>query len=219
MSIEQLISHSVPVLTPEDTVHKALDLLETNKLSAIPVITDEDYQAFLTEDILMEVGDTNATLAEAGLLQYKPAVSTLAHPFDAVSIMHQAKLHLLPVIDLENKYLGCITEETILGYIAENSGISNPGGVLVLEILPRNYSLVDIARICENEDVIMLAMHSRTNEHAMLEITLKLNRTVLDAVVSSFERHNYKVVEVYGKETNTEDIISKYNLLMNYINM
>ena len=58
-----------------------------------------------------------------------------------------------------------------------------------------------------------------TNEQGMLEVTLKLNRTVLDAVVSSFERHNYTVKEVYGTETNNEDIVGKYNLLMNYINM
>jgi hypothetical protein len=97
--------------------------------------------------------------------------------------------------------------------------ISNPGGILVLEIPPRNYSMYEIARICENEDVIILAMHSRTNERGMLEITMKLNRTVLDAVVASFERHNYHAVEVFGRETNKEDILSKYNLLMNYINM
>jgi hypothetical protein len=48
---------------------------------------------------------------------------------------------------------------------------------------------------------------------------MKLNRTVLDAVVASFERHNYHAVEVFGRETNKEDILSKYNLLMNYINM
>ena len=125
----------------------------------------------------------------------------------------------MPVIDNEHKYLGSIDRESLLTHVAENSGISSPGGVLVLEIPPRNYSMYEIARICENEDVILLAMHSRTNERGMLEITMKLNRTVLDAVVSSFERHNYHVTEVYGKETDNEDIIGKYNLLMNYINM
>jgi ferric-dicitrate binding protein FerR (iron transport regulator) len=53
----------------------------------------------------------------------------------------------------------------------------------------------------------------------MLEVTLKLNRTVLTAVVASFERHSYHVISVYGEETNREDITGKYNLLMNYINM
>jgi acetoin utilization protein AcuB len=58
-----------------------------------------------------------------------------------------------------------------------------------------------------------------TNEQGKLEITLKLNRTSLEPVVSSFERHDYHVKEVYGEIANNEDIEDKYNLLMNYINM
>ncbi len=126
---------------------------------------------------------------------------------------------MLPVTDEEHKYIGAVTRDDLLKYIAENSGIDNPGGILVLEIAPRNYTLYEIARICENEDVTILNLQVHTNEQGQLEITLKLNRTVLDAVVSSFERHNYHVKEVYGEDSNDEDIEGKYNLLMNYINM
>jgi len=219
MNIEKLISHSIPVLSPGDTTGRALEILEENNLNALPITTDDDYAGLVTEDHLLEVKDQNIKLSDSGLLQYKPAIAAHAHPFEAISIMHQARLPLLPVVDAENKYLGCIDRESMLSYIAENSGINSPGGILVLEIPPRNYSMYEIARICENEDVILLAMHSHTNERGMLEITMKLNRTVLDAVVASFERHNYHALEVYGKETDQEDIMGKYNLLMNYINM
>jgi acetoin utilization protein AcuB len=219
MSIELFISHSVPVLSPNDTVSRALEILEDNKIGGLAVVADDEYLGLVTDSGLSEVEDSEVSLLDSGLLRFKPAISSQAHPLEGISIVHQAKLPLLPVLDTDQKFLGCVTRDDLVNYIAENSGISNPGGILVLEILPRNYSLYEIARICENEDVIMLAMHSRTNERGMLEITMKLNRTVLDAVVSSFERHNYHVLEVYGKETNNEDILGKYNLLMNYINM
>lgn len=219
MTIEKLISHSIPVLSPTDTVSAALEILEDNNIGGLPVVTDDEYEGLVTEDHLLEVTDSNMKLSETGLLQYKPAVSSFSHPFEAISIIHQARLPVLPVLDGDQKYLGSIDRDSLIAYIAENSGISSPGGILVLEIPPRNYSMYEIARICENEDVILLAMHSRTNERGMLEITMKLNRTMLDAVVASFERHNYHAVEVFGRETNKEDILSKYNLLMNYINM
>lgn len=219
MTIEKLIVHSLPVLSPDDTIGRALEILEDNQIKALPVVVDEDYKGLVTEDHLLELDDDNAKLADTHLLQYKPAVTSFSHPFEAISAMHQARLSVLPVLDGEQKYLGCIDRDSLLGYVAENSGVSNPGGILVLEIPPRNYSMYEIARICENEDVIILAMHSRTNEAGLLEITMKLNRTVLDAVEASFERHNYHAIEVYGRETNKEDILGKYNLLMNYINM
>ena len=92
------------------------------------------------------------------------------------------------------------------------------GGIIVLEIAPHNYSLYEIARICENEDVTVISaqMHAIGE---MMEVTLKTNRTALDAVVSSFERHNYLVKAVYGDQKNQEDVMDKYNLLMNYLNM
>ncbi len=58
-----------------------------------------------------------------------------------------------------------------------------------------------------------------TNVAGSLDVTLKINRTDLEAVVSSFERHDFKVKEVYGGKNDTEDTLDRYNLLMNYINM
>jgi hypothetical protein len=57
------------------------------------------------------------------------------------------------------------------------------------------------------------------NEQGMLEITLKLNRSSLEAVAASFERFKYHVKAVYGERIDNEDIAGKYDLLMNYINM
>ena len=107
----------------------------------------------------------------------------------------------------------------MLKYITENSGISSPGGILVLEIAPRDYTLVAIARICENEDVMIMNTMVHTNDKGMLEVTLKLNRSSVEALVSSFERYNYHVKEYFGEENHDDDIAGKYNLLMNYINM
>lgn len=217
MSIERLISHSIPTLTTADAIARALEIFDESSLDGLPVLNGDDYAGFVTENQLLELPDDSETLEHH--IQYKPAVPRSAHAFDAISTMHQASLPLLPVIDHDGKYFGCIDRVHVVDYIAEYSGISNPGGVLVLEIPPRNYSMFEIARICENEDVTLLTMHSRTNENGMLELTMKLNRTVLDAVVSSFQRHNYHVVEVYGKQSDKEDVMDKYNLLMNYLNM
>ncbi len=128
-------------------------------------------------------------------------------------------LSVLPVIDNEHKYIGSVTKDTLLNYIIGNSGIDTPGGIIVLEVAPRDYTLYEIARICENEDVVIMNTQVHADEQGKLEITLKLNRTALDPVVSSLERHNYHVKEVYGEDIKNEDIEGKYNLLMNYINM
>jgi hypothetical protein len=62
-------------------------------------------------------------------------------------------------------------------------------------------------------------MMSNTLPDGSYEVTLKLNKPELDAVVASLERHKYNVREVYGQQANEENIIDRYKLLMNYINM
>jgi CBS domain-containing protein len=219
MQVSRLISGTIPTLSPEDTGERALELMEENKLSHLPVVTDDNYIALVSEDDLLGWDTPEQAISKGELFYVKPAISTAGHPFEALRLMNQMNLSVLPLTDEDHKYAGAITRSDILKYVADYSGISNPGGILMLEIAPRNYTLFEIARICENEDMTILNLQLHTNEAGMIEVTLKLNRTILDPVVSSFERHGYHVKEVYGENIHADDIEDKYNLLMNYINM
>jgi len=219
MNIGQLISNTVPTLTTDDTGNHALEVMQLNNLSELPVVSGDVYIALIRENEIMEWDHPESVIEGTEFLNYKPAMAAIAHPFDAMRIMHQMNLSVLPVIDNEYRYQGSITRETLLKYITENSGIDAPGGIIVLEIPIRNYTLYEIARICENEDVTIMNLQVHPNEAGLLEITLKLNRTSLEGLVASFERHSYKVLEYYGDENKDEDIEDNYNLLMNYINM
>jgi len=218
MNTEQLIS-PVPTLHPDESGDKALALMEENNFTQLPVVDDDNYIALVLDSDILDWDKPESTLKDAGFLHFKPAISYTAHPFDAMRLAHDMNLSVLPVLDQEQKYMGSITRDGLLKYITEKSGIGTPGGIIVLEIAPRNYTLVEIARICENEDVIIMNTMVHPNENGMLQVTIKLNRSSLEAVVSSFERHSYHVTGVFGENTVDEDVTGKYNLLMNYINM
>lgn len=220
MLIEQLISPVVPTLLPTDTGSRALHLMEEHHLSQLPLLTDAKYVALVQEHELLDWHTPEGPLSGADFLHYKPAVFASGHPFDALRVAHVHNLDIVPVVDRTNTYLGAITRNNLLRFIMENSGLDNPGGIIVLEIPPRNYSLTEIARICENENVILISTQLYTEmETGMLRVTLKTDRNELGAVVSSFERHGYQVKEVFGEQGGQEDVINRYRLLMSYINM
>ncbi|XZF13681.1 CBS domain-containing protein [Chitinophagaceae bacterium MMS25-I14] len=220
MLIEKLISPIVPTLLPTDTGKRALDLMEENHLTQLPLVIDDKYTALIQENDVLDWNTPERPLSGADFLLYKPAVFANGHPYDAFRIAHQQNLSVIPVIDRSNNYMGAITRDDLLKYITENIGLENPGGIIVLEIEPRSYSLTEVARICENEDVHLISTQLITNaETGMLELTLKTNRTELGAVVSSFERHGYNIKEIFGEQGGAEDMLSRYKLLMNYINM
>jgi acetoin utilization protein AcuB len=220
MIIEQLISPIVPTLLLSDTGSRALFLMEENNLTQLPLIAEEKYMALVQETDVLDWDTPESPLSMANFLNYRPAVFGTGHPYEALKVAHQQNLSIVPVVDNEYTYLGSITRDDLLRYITENSGVENPGGIIVIELEPRNYSLSEIARICENEDVIIISTQLKTNkETGKIDVTLKTNRTDLQALVASFERHEFIVKHVYGEQVHQEDIMDRFQLLMNYINM
>mgnify|MGYP003577537215 CR=1 FL=1 len=193
--------------------------MDENNLEQLPVVADEKYMGLVQENDLLDMADPDAKL-DAAELSYRPAVLASGHPYDALRLAHQQNLSIVPVVDNENTYVGAITRNDLLKYITEKSGLDNPGGIIVLEIDPRNYSLTEIARICESEEVLLISTQIFSNRATgKLEITLKTNRTNLGGIVAALERYNYKVLEVFGDSSQDEGMIDRYNLLMNYLNM
>lgn len=220
MIIEQLISPIVPVVMPSDTGTRALNLMEEANITQIPLIADDKYLALVQESDLLDWDAMDAPLSAADFLNYKPAVVASGHPYEALRVAHMQNLSVLPVVDLDNTYIGSITREELLKYVTENSGLDNPGGIIVLEIKAHDYSLAQIARICEAEETTIISTQLITNPvTGMLELTLKTNRTEIGGLASSFERYDYKVKELYGGQSANDDTAERYKLLMNYINM
>lgn len=220
MIIEQLISPIVPTLLPTDTGNRALFLMEENNLTQLPLVVEEKYMALVQENDVLDWETPESPLSKASFLTYRPAVFASGHPYEALRVAHQQNLSIVPVVDNENTYIGAITKDDLLKYITENSGVDNPGGIIVIEVAPRDYSLSEIARICESEEVIIISTQLNTNKlNGKIEITLKTNRTDLHGLAASFERHSFEVKEVYGEQVHYEDSLERYKLLMNYINM
>jgi CBS domain-containing protein len=220
MEIEQLISPIVPTLIPTDTGSRALFLMEENNLTQLPLISQDKYMALVQENDVLDWATPESPLNKANFLNYRPAVFANNHPYEALRVAHQQNLAIVPVVDTENTYLGSITRDDLLKYMTENSGVDNPGGIIVIELDPRDYSLSEIARLCESEEAIIISTQLATNKTTgKIEVTLKTNRTDLQGLAASFERHNYSVKQVYGEQTHYEDVLDRYQLLMNYINM
>ena len=219
MSLNILIASSVPVLTPADSVDTAISIMQDHLLNLLPVVSEEHLLGFVQENDMIAAENQQQLLKDSNLLHQNLSIHIDKHPYEALKAMYELNVTVIPVTDNENKYYGCVTCSMLLKYFSENSLLPVPGGIIVLQIPARSYSLFEIARICENEDVLVLNVQVKNMEGGDLEITLKTNKTILDPVVSSFERHQYFVKEVYSEAINKDDLVNKYNMLMNYINM
>jgi CBS domain-containing protein len=134
--------------------------------------------------------------------------------------MAREHLSLIPVIDDENHYLGLINSRDLLKYYKDSGIFEDATGVIVLEMNSRNYSLSEIARIVELEDAKILSSYITPNvENETFDITLKINQVDLSRILSSFSRHGYFVKEHYNQAQFVEDLKSRYDSLIKYLDI
>jgi len=220
MFIQQLISPDIPVLHPEDSGDKALQLMQEFHLPHLSLVEGEEYKALIREDDLLNWETPEAPLSSADFLQFRPVVYGNQHPYEAVRRAVQQHITIVPVINEQNKYLGAVSGHDLLEYLGNNSGLDQSGGIVVLEMKPVNYSLSEIARICENNDVILLNVQVFTYPGSeLMEVVLKTNTKEIQSLIASFDRYEYTVKEVFGDMPAIESMIDRYQSLMHYINM
>jgi CBS domain-containing protein len=220
MFIHQLISSDIPVLHPADTGDKALQLMQELHVAHLSMVDGEEYKALVREDDILNWETPEAPLSSAEFLNFRPVVYGNQHPYEAIRRAVEQNISVVPVINEENKYLGSIGRDDLLEYLSKNSGLDQSGGIISLEMKPVDYSLSEISRICENNDVILLNVQVFTfPDKEMMEVVLKTNTKEIQSLIASFERYEYTVKEVFGELPAMESMLDRYQSLMHYINM
>lgn len=220
MFIYQLISNEIPSLRPDDTGDKALQMMHDLQVGNLAVVDGDEYKALLKEEDLLNWETPEMALSQGDFMDFKPVVYGNQHPYEAIRRAIQQKISIVPVIDENNKFLGSVTKADLFEYMVSNTGLDKVGGIISLEVKPADYSLSEIARICESNDVIILNMQVFTRpEEEIMEILLKTNTQEVQALVASFERYEYTVRDVFGDMPVNESFLDRYQSLMHYINM
>ena len=84
----------------------------------------------------------------------------------------------------------------------------------------RDYSLTEIARLVEENDAkILSASITSSVSHAYSEVTLKINRQDLSAIIQTFERYDYTIKASYQKQRFSDSLQNRYEELMKYLNI
>jgi (p)ppGpp synthase/HD superfamily hydrolase len=99
--------------------------------------------------------------------------------------------------------------------------MDQPGGIIVLELVERDYSLTQLAQIVESNNVKILSMYITSRpDSTKLEVTIKVNTNDLGSVIRTFERYNYEVKTWVSTDDSMENLYSeRFDLLMKYLNM
>ncbi len=221
MLAKDIISENVPPLKIKDTGDKAIEWMYEFKLTHLPLVENKKYMGLVSEDDILDFNNTHEQLGKFLKNLYKPFVKDTEHIYEVLRVAAGLKSTIIPVVDSKQNYLGLITLQSLLFNFAKMTAISEPGGVIILELNNKtDYVLSDIARIVESNGAHILSLYfnvdSDSGKHA---VTLKVDSTEIKHIVATFERYEY-AVKAYFQESDMGEIIKdRYDSLMNYLNI
>lgn len=218
MLAAEIISTEIPPLRTSDSGLRALAWMEEFKLSHLPIVNHTDFLGMISEEDIYNLNAPEESLGNHTLSLPRPYVHASDHLLEVMRQMKILKITNIAVLDNQERYLGIITQEELMKYFSSIASVTEPGGILALEIPERDYSLAQIAQIVESNDCRILTLFVKFHpETSLIDVTLKVNREDLRAVIATFNRYNYVVKGSY--HTGDDDLDSRFENLMNFLNI
>lgn len=216
----ELNNNIIPRLQLEDTVGKALQLINDFKVSHLPVVSEEKYLGLISEDDLLDADNKKMHIQ---LLQHEfidISIKENEHFLKAVNISNQYQTSVVPVVNDDKEFLGSISGQNLLRTLGNFSGAQEIGGIMVLEMERSRFAISEISRIVESNEATILHLNTTIQpETGLLTVTIHINKKEVSTVVAAFERYEYDVIYYFGEEKFENEIHSNYRHLMNYLDI
>ncbi len=220
MLTAELINNNIPRLQLQDSVSKALQLINDYRVTHLPVVAEDKYLGMISEDDLLDVESEKGTI-EFLQENFVPAfVKENEHFLNAVKCSNQFETTIVPVTNEERELVGVITVTDLLKALGDFSGANEIGGIIVMEMERSQFAISEISRIVESNDSTVLHLNTTIQpDTGLLTVSLHLNKKEIAAIVSAFERYDYDIIYYFGDEKFENEIHSNYRHLMSYLDI
>jgi acetoin utilization protein AcuB len=218
----QLMSELIQPVTGEFTVEEVLEKMHLYQVKHLPVI-EKNSQRFLgiisEEDL--QTKPASQAMHELSTYFIMLGVAPEQHVQDIVYILSYNEVTVLPVFSLE-KYIGCIRRQDPFRLFGRSVAFEPGGNIVEIWVKTRNYSLSEIARIAESENVriasLIISESDPVNDR--IKITIKMDNDQIDSVLASFERFGYEIAASYPENNDYMNLLKeRYESLMHYLNV
>ena len=222
MLAEDLLNEMIPPLKGTDSLGKAARWLDEFRVGQLPVLAERQYRGLVTEADLADFEDPDTLLSELTLGFRETVVRPDQHFFRVVELAIENKLQLVPVVGDDDAYMGVVTVADALAAFGPQTSAPGQGGIIVLSMEERDYSLTQISRYVEenNAKIISAIVAQDEVDPYRIRLTLKLNTNSLARITATLERFGYVVTAQFsGTAVANEDEQDRFDALLRYLNV
>lgn len=210
MIASELLSEVVPFVHKNDKATEALNWMDVFRVSHLPIVENNEYLGLISDADIFDMNNPEIPVMQHTLSLQRPFVKEYQHIYEVVELASKHKLTVIPVLGTDEQYKGLITVSDLAHEFSHLMSTENPGGIIVLELKTNDYSLSEIAQIIEGNDTKILSLYVRTKKpDDQVEITIKVNKTDISAVIQTFERYSYKIKEIHSENSEVDSSLKE----------
>ncbi len=221
MIAEELINQMVPPLKLSDSGEKAVRWMEEFRLNQLPVVKNRKFLGLVTEENVLEAKEKDLNLSMIPFDFEHVHVQNSQHFYNVMELAIKNKVQVVPVLDEMHEYLGVITVNDAIAAFGQMSAMQGEGGILVLSMAERDYSLSEISRLVESNNAKILSAYVSPDEADIFKIklTLKFNTMELTRIVATLERFNYKITAQFMDSPDDQQDQDRLDMLLHYLSV
>ncbi len=221
MLAAELIDPMLPALKPTDSVGQALDWMQEHRIGQLVLIDQGDYLGIVSEELLLDVGDDQRPLKNILHLFEQVYIYEGQHLYEVLGMVMQQRMDVVAVLNEGREFIGTVSTAELLRQFAQELGVQESGAVLILSLNERDYSMAEISRLVESNNVKIISSYFSSAAYGMPDrsrLTLKLNRQDITAVIATLERFGYQIEAAFAN-TPVESIDQeRLDSLLRYLN-
>ncbi len=218
MLTSELLSQTLPYLHLHDRVYQALQLMNDNQVTHLPIEEGGKYIGILSEEDLLQAENDHALLNDLQQSFATYSVKQKEHFLRAVQVAAENGLSVVPVLNDEDDLVGTVAYSELLKHASEFMSLNEPGGLIVLEVESNQYSFNEISKLVETNDAQITQLNTSNDaETGIMQVTIRINKPDISDIIATFQRYEYNIKYFFGEESYANELKSNYDNLMNYL--
>lgn len=216
----ELINYNIPFLKPTDTVESALEMMGDFRIEQMVFSDGNDYLGIFSYSHLQSINNINTKLSDIQPNHLNTYLNQNKHIIEIVDLVQSTDIQTIAVLDDALNYKGSILLNDLMQKYVQLLGSTENGAILLLSILKQDYSLAEIARLIESNDVKIISSYYKTiesEEGNQNVLTIKLNTKDISRVIATLERFGYTILETFANDPITSTEKERYEMLIKYL--
>lgn len=219
MNAGELISPSLSALRRTDTVEAALDLMNSLGVGELAVAEQQQLLGYAPAAKIW-AEEPDATLEEVLEFPLYPLQARAdQHLYEIVPMFAAIESTALAVCGADGRYLGMIDLRQLNALIGSTLTYKGVGAIIELELAPRDFSPAELMRLVELNGAKVVGMVVNDSNDDQLLVHLKLNTTLLKAILATFERYGYQVVAAHLREDTTQGDDERFRSYLKFLDI